>query len=714
MRRVHEQSGRLRRRTAKHGRVTKNKRLFTFQIAASAQEKSGRTKIWSNTRRLTTAFRRAGVKVIVIGVSVSSCSLLLAPSPALATSYPAHSLCSDTAEVTWSDKLVYKAQLLISSDVRSRIAVLVASLLAVCVAGGVGFQLSGIPLRKGLFQAYTILSGTPGADATGYSGRAAAVAQMCFLLGLVSFSLFLGIVTDAVSSQLRQLKTGNFRVCEHGHTVIAGNHPQQTEPLLRQLAIMQSEGGLCSNSLRRVVVLNSEMSNELPRVNTRMEQMKVIWRTADPSSEAAFKKVSASTARNIIVMHPERFQSSHQTDRKANTVMNIRRSSHSKPSVVIQRSCEDERPVDIACQLQSHSLQSLRNVYVQNAAARILAQSSVEPGLSNVISQIIIQSKNHCELYESLLPSHLHKCSFEEVADSVQGGTAIGFQRHERTVLAPLSSEPLDSGSDTVIVLAGNERFGFANEPPAREESLMQLKQQDDLVDSCFSARKTLQREPLTVAMIGAEEQLAGDVLHALDEFLPHESRVLAAPSSAGSQVQLDNQLPSRVSLDVTNSKERLGLEQADRVIVLNPQKDDNRVVSDLLCVSQDAPKASVAAELVTNEGSKRASQTIAALDVVNPNEIEAGAIVQALGSTGSFNAMRELLVSAGKELHLSEPVTLPAGTTLQELRRLAHQYNMALCGFKRTDTNGARLNPSQSETLPDTPIQLVLLGDTI
>jgi ion channel POLLUX/CASTOR len=64
-------------------------------------------------------------------------------------------------------------------------------------------------------------------------GVAAWVVNLTHLLGLFSYALLLGIVSDDVQRTVEAFKRGNSAVCERGHTVVL-NANATTDNLLRQ------------------------------------------------------------------------------------------------------------------------------------------------------------------------------------------------------------------------------------------------------------------------------------------------------------------------------------------------------------------------------------------------------------------------------------------------------------------------------------------------
>jgi len=619
----------------------------------------------------------------------------------------------EIARSSLSERLAYRAQLFIASDARIRIATLASTLVALCIFAGFGFKATSpsMSIRASIFTAYSILSNVPGADVTSWHGRAAAVAQFCFFAGLVSFSLFLALVTDAVSSQLALLKHGNFTVHESGHTVIAG-YNTSTEALLRQLSVSHVEGGPeVRRALRRIVVVKSEAIED-PGIDKRSQNMRIITRKADPSTESAMEKASAAQAKAVVVMDPEQFDPSERADRKVSTIMALKRSAKFRPlSLIVQRSGEREEAVDLAFEQRSLTLGSIANIHVRQSTNRILAQCAAEPGISNIFEQITTQSVNSCEVYAVSIPKRFHSSTFGQLADSVSKGTAIGFYCEPEDVvyLAPDSSSTVDAQRDSLLVLSGDSNFSFlgTTKRPNGDEP-------NALAQSCFEARIGSGSQPLNVVVVSAQGDSSTDVIRSLDNFLPRRSLISVVNTSEG----LTSAKPKRCQLKETSSLDSIDFSKAHRIIVLNSKDaNDQHVVSRLLQLSKRARvDAKFAAELNTEEGSRLAQRATkrGKLDIVNPNEVEAGMIVHALGSQASFKAVNQLLTSRGKEIHMSFPVQCPAGSTAFDLHKQAQAEGKVFCGYFIEGHGNVVLNPSKESLVPEADIRLVLISDTV
>jgi hypothetical protein len=62
------------------------------------------------------------------------------------------------------------------------------------------------------------------------------------LVGLFTFAILIGIISDSISDGVASLRLGNFRVPESGHTVILGWEPSRTGHLVQQVGTVVDLG----------------------------------------------------------------------------------------------------------------------------------------------------------------------------------------------------------------------------------------------------------------------------------------------------------------------------------------------------------------------------------------------------------------------------------------------------------------------------------------
>ena len=168
----------------------------------------------------------------------------LAPLPLLAAS------TATVGSVPFLARFMYGTKQLLLKN--APFAVLAFTVLTVLFGGLLFKMVEGNDLGDGTFRAYSLLINVPGADATAdETPLGKLVSNGLFMLGVATFAVVIGIVSDGISSQIESLRLSNERVQETRHTVLL-NWGAYSRPMLRQLEAARLEGRLsgsvCSTS----------------------------------------------------------------------------------------------------------------------------------------------------------------------------------------------------------------------------------------------------------------------------------------------------------------------------------------------------------------------------------------------------------------------------------------------------------------------------------
>ena len=176
--------------------------------------------------------------------------------------------------------------------------------IGVIILGGILYKLvSKDSIADGSWRAYTLLNNVPGADATAdETGIGKFVSNTIYMVGVLTFAVVIGIISDRVSSGVEGIRVSNERVQEVGHTVVVNWGPS-TRPLLRQLENARREGRIGGP----VVILSEKEKEEMDaevaaELKAGSSGLSVITRHGSPSELANMDRVASGTARRIIVL----------------------------------------------------------------------------------------------------------------------------------------------------------------------------------------------------------------------------------------------------------------------------------------------------------------------------------------------------------------------------------------------------------------------------
>jgi len=158
--------------------------------------------------------------------------------------------------------LGYQAQKVLMSNLGVKVmATAMLSLPLIILGGALYSNATKEPLGASMYKSYAVVADLPGADVAGETDTfPRAVLNFVFVVGLFTYAVFLGIVSDEVSTNIEAVKDSNGAVLESGHNVVLGWN-QAALPMLQQAAISGAElPG--STWTRPVVVMHQEATPE--------------------------------------------------------------------------------------------------------------------------------------------------------------------------------------------------------------------------------------------------------------------------------------------------------------------------------------------------------------------------------------------------------------------------------------------------------------------
>ena len=206
---------------------------------------------------------------------------------------------------------------------------------------------------------------------------------------------------------MQGLRSSNEPVLDIGHTVLL-NWGAYSLPVIRQLAQANKEGRLDNG---RVVVLSEhcreEVAQEVKEELTKLRRagcggLEVLTREGSPEELGGMLRVSAGTARRVIFTEPDEDvcdDAESQLRRASGLMLSLQQNAQpvkeKRGAVVVST------PADFAnglAQKASASMGSYAEVAPSSFVSRLLAQCTVQRGLSHVFEELLLQGAGN-ELY---------------------------------------------------------------------------------------------------------------------------------------------------------------------------------------------------------------------------------------------------------------------------------------------------------------------------
>ncbi|HEV8354150.1 MAG TPA: potassium transporter TrkA, partial [bacterium] len=303
----------------------------------------------------------------------------------------------------------------------------------------------------------TLDPGTMGGD-TGWSFRLVMLGVT--LGGIFVISTLIGVLTSGIGQRLDELRKGRSQVVETGHTVILG-WSEQVFDIVSELAIANAD-----HPGSAVVILADRdkiaMLDEVRRKVGSTHPMRVVCRTGSPAVPADVELVSIDTARAIVVLAPEGDPDPDAAIIKAVLAITNRPARRPVPYHVVAE-LQEEKNRDV---LRMVAGDEIEIVVVPDLIARIIAQTSRQPGLSVAYTELLDFAGD--EIYFRAEPTLVGR-SFRETLHAYADATVIGVRP---AAGAPRLNPPMElsiGGADELIVIATDDtriRLAAAARPP--------------------------------------------------------------------------------------------------------------------------------------------------------------------------------------------------------------------------------------------------------
>ncbi|MEW5303229.1 MAG: hypothetical protein WDW36_005938 [Sanguina aurantia] len=233
------------------------------------------------------------------------------------------------------------------------------------------------------------------------------VALLVSVGGMLITALLLGIVSDAISSKMDELKRGKSLVLEVGHCLIIG-WSEKVYCLVEQIAMGSEHAG------GRAIVIMSEreksrMEDEIANHNINIRNSYIICRQGDALMTSELEKVSAAHASSIVLL-ADSYAPQESDARMLRTLLCLMQLDKSQQLAgrnglmgnIVAEVCDRDH------EALMHTLSGgprLRTIVSRDMVGRMMVQCARYPQLAHVIEELIGYTGN--EFYFDDTYSHL-------------------------------------------------------------------------------------------------------------------------------------------------------------------------------------------------------------------------------------------------------------------------------------------------------------------
>jgi len=618
------------------------------------------------------------------------------------------------------------------------------------------------------------------------------------MIGVGTFAVLIGVVTGNISSAVDGLKVSNERALEVRHTVLV-NWGDYTKPILRQLEAARREGRLSGP----VVVLStkdkSEMDAEVADELSRMRPpagLTVLTRQGSPVQLNDIDRAAAGTAKRVIMLQPSSGPKSESlptdatgggiaatTEGDSGTsgdVESLRQSTAllSELQASVHQKSGQRAAVVVSAPpgyragfTKGEGFRSYAEVCAEDYVSRVISQCAVQPGLSSIYEEILLQGKG-CELYTEPLTKHksLHGKAFGELARCFPRAVPIGVIQQtqaaegsaaataaaglvdgiggEATLLSPPDSMVLKP-TDSLVLLASNKQDTRPSRPPLEwvRGGATSVGAQAQVKPSGAPSAVVSQLKPQNLLVLNVDDTMP-DIISQIDTFCPPGSTItLLSPQRLASRPKLEHASFQYIEGEPTDasSLRHVDVGRFDAIVCLQPGKgsdaDDSKMLVSLLSLERAAQQAALeqmrsgratspqpgAKGLPRIVGEVHSPSMVELLtsrwpgiksDFMLPSELSSGILVQFALQPELRAVYTELLKAEGREILIADAAIYAdtvAGEQLSfaDLSMRARARGEIAIGIYRNGEKAPELNPRKNRRLTlQEGDRLVVIGE--
>ncbi len=626
---------------------------------------------------------------------------------------------------TFNQRLRYQFDNLMARGTPALIGMLgVLSLIVVVIAGAIisstGFVQEGGTTRLSFGEAAweslmrTLDSGTMGGD-TGMGFRL--VMLFVTLGGIFVVSALIGVLNNAIESQMDRLRKGRSQVLETNHTLVLG-WSAQIFTILNELMTANEN----QKSARIVVLADKDKVEMEDEVRERVEvkgRTRIICRSGSPIDPNDLEIASPHAAKSIIVLPPE--NNNPDTD-VIKTVLAITNNPNrqAEPYHIVTQ-IRDAKNMDVLKLVgeKDHVLAVLTGDLI----ARVVAQTSRQSGLSVVYTELMDFGGD--EIYFKQEPALTGK-AFGEALLAYEDSCLMGLRKADGRILL---SPPMDTGieaGDQIFALSADDdtiRLSGQGLPPINEAAIR-------------SSGRAIQPRPEKCLILGWNRS-GTTIVRELDNYVAKGSQVtvVAEVDNIEKQIRaqagkLKNQTlvveeGETTDRDVLN---KLGVEDYDHVIVLaystlESQEADAKTLVTLLHLrdmgEKDETPFSIVSEMLDLRNRELAEATQVDDFIVSEHLISL-MMAQLSENAELFDVFTDIFDPEGAEIYLKpvgdyvatgEPINFY--TVVEAARRRGETslgYRIASESGDASKSYGVHTNPKKSEQVTFRPEDKIIV----
>ncbi len=600
----------------------------------------------------------------------------------------------------------------------------VFSLIIVVIAGAVisvtGFVQEGFDGRLSFGEAMweslmrTLDSGTMGGD-TGAGFRA--VMLFVTLGGIFVVSALIGVLNNAIESQMERLRKGRSLVLETNHTLVLGWSTQIFTVLNELMTANENQP-----NARIVILADKDKVDMEDEIRERVEvrgKTRIICRNGSPIDPNDLEIASPHAAKSIIVLPPE--NSDPDTD-VIKTVLAITNNPNrrAEPYHIVTQ-IRNAKNMDVLKLVGEKD--EVQAVQTGDLIARVVAQTSRQSGLSVVYTELMNFGGD--EIYfrhESALVGK----TFGEALLAFEDSCLMGLRKaNGQILLSPPMETRIEAGDHIFALSADDDTIRVTNSslPPITESAIR-------------SNRSAIAPQPEKCLILGWNRS-GTTIVRELDHYVAQGSQVTVVADIYNIEKQINTnggKLKNQtlvVEEGETTDRDllnKLGVQDYDHVIVLAystvaPQEADAKTLVTLLHLrdmgQKDETPFSIVSEMLDLRNRELAEATQVDDFIVSEHLISL-MMAQLSENADLFDVFTDIFDPEGAEIYLkpvSDYVATDTPVNFYTVTEAARRRGETPLGYRiSAEANdagkayGVHTNPKKSETITFSPEDKIIV----
>ena len=302
--------------------------------------------------------------------------------------------------------------------------------------------------------------------------------------GIFILSTLIGILSQGLSEKIDDLKKGRSIVLAENQTLIIG-WSQKIFFIISEIIIANE-----NQKNPSIVILSNkdkvEMDEEIRQNFENTKNTKIITRSGDTLDVNAIKMVNPDAAKSIIILAPDDVEDKSKDIQVIKTVLalvlNTKRENKQYNIVAEIMNYENLDAAEVVGKDEATFL------YTKDIVARITAQTSHQPGLSNIYMGLLCFEGD--EIYFSKIDK-LTGNTYKESLMAFEESSVIGIRKADNTILInPEMDTKIEkddeiitiSEDDDKVILSGKTEFNIDNSAIKKLERTSSMKKEKNII----------------------------------------------------------------------------------------------------------------------------------------------------------------------------------------------------------------------------------------